>query len=239
MLREIVLDTETTGLDPYDGHRIVEIGCVELNNHVPTGKTLHIYINPERDVPAEAAAIHGLTTKFLSDKPLFTQIFTDMIDFIGDARLVIHNAEFDLKFLNFELKTVGHGGLKNKILDTLPLCRQRFPGSPASLDALCRRFGIDNSGRDFHGALLDSQLLAEVYLELMGGRQHGLGLVEDRAAPVTDAVSVFATRERKARIPRIHLPTPEELMAHASLCKKLNDPIWREHLQEADEDVTA
>ncbi len=225
-MREIVLDTETTGLDPHEGHRLVEIGCVELMNHIPTGNVLHVYINPERDVPPEAAAVHGLTTQFLADKPLFSQIFTDFIDFIRDARLVIHNAEFDIKFLNHELKTVGHPSLKNKVLDTLALCRTRFPGSPANLDALCRRFGIDNSGRDFHGALLDSQLLAEVYLELMGGRQHGLGLVQESAVVSEAAVSVDVARERKTMPPRVHLPTPDELKAHAVLLKQLVDPVW-------------
>ena len=145
-MREIVLDTETTGLDPFTGDRLVEIGCVELMNFVPTGKTLHLYVNPERDVPAEAVAVHGLTAKFLSDKPLFSQVFTEMLDFVGDAGLVIHNAEFDLKFLNHELKTVGHPKIKNRVVDTVLLARKRYPGSPANLDALCRRFGIDNTG---------------------------------------------------------------------------------------------
>jgi DNA polymerase-3 subunit epsilon len=233
MLREIVLDTETTGFDPTDGHRLVEIGCVELMNHVPTGKHLHIYINPERDVPAEAVAVHGLTEKFLADKPTFAEKYHEMLEFIEGAQLVIHNAEFDMRFLNYELKTVGHKPLKHKVVDTLLVARKKFPGSPASLDALCRRFGIDNSGRELHGALLDSQLLAEVYLELLGGRQHGLGLAAEQA-PQGDLVSVTAERERKVRAPRIHLPDPAELLAHAGLMKKITDPIWNEYEEDAE-----
>jgi DNA polymerase-3 subunit epsilon len=196
---------------------------------VPTGKHLHIYLNPERDVPAEAVAVHGLTAKFLSDKPLFAEKFTEMLDFLEDAQLVIHNAEFDMRFLNYELKTVGHPGLKNKVVDTLLVARRKFPGSPASLDALCRRYSIDNSGRELHGALLDSQLLAEVYLELMGGRQHGLELASADVAAPGDLVSVTAERQRKERAPRVHLPNPDELFAHAELLKKLTDPVWKEY----------
>ena len=176
-MREIIVDTETTGMEPADGHRLVEIGCIELHNFVPTGATFHRYINPERDVPPEAAAVHGLTTERLRKEPVFSQIFVDFLEFVGDATLVIHNAAFDMKFINAELATVGHRGLsQSKVKDTLALARQKYPGSPASLDALCRRFEIDLSERDLHGALLDAQLLARVYLEMMGGRQHGLGL---------------------------------------------------------------
>ncbi len=231
-MREIVVDTETTGLDPHEGHRLVEIGCVELFNHVPTGRTLHKYINPERDVPAEAVAVHGLNAKFLADKPVFAQVFAEFLEFIADGALIIHNAEFDMKFLNYELKTVGHRGLKNKVTDTLAMVRKRFPGSPASLDALCRRFNIDNSGRELHGALLDSQLLAEVYLELMGGRQHGLGLETEKQAQGETAVSVLAERQKTRREPRLHLPSPDELRAHASLLERLTDPIWKERQTE-------
>lgn len=232
-MREIVLDTETTGLDPFDGHRLLEIGCVELVNHVPTGRTMHKYINPERDVPAEAVAVHGLTQKFLADKPVFAEVFTEFLEFVGDADLVIHNAEFDMKFLNYELKTVGHRGLKNKITDTLLICRKKFPGSPANLDALCRRFGIDNSGRELHGALLDSQLLAEVYLELMGGRQHGLGLQAQQFA-ITETLSILAERQRIIRAPRAHAASAEELLAHTALLKQLTDPIWKERLHDIE-----
>lgn len=171
-MREIVLDTETTGFDPTSGDRIVEIGAVELRNLMPTGRTYHQYINPERDMPQEAFAVHGLSTEFLADKPVFAKIAQDFLDFVGDAKLVIHNASFDMKFLNAELGWVNKPSLPwAQAVDTLDIARRRFPGAQNTLDALCRRFGVDNSGREKHGALLDSELLAEVYLELMGGRQ--------------------------------------------------------------------
>lgn len=226
-MREIVMDTETTGLDPYEGHRLVEIGCVELVNHIPTGRTLHLYLNPERDVPPDAVAVHGLTEKFLADKPVFAEVFTDFLDFVGDSTLVIHNAEFDLKFLNFELRTMGHPGLKrNPVVDTLMLCRTRFPGSPATLDALCRRFSIDNSSRELHGALLDSQLLAEVYLELKGGRQRGLSLVDEKLDIHEQHISQLI-KKRPYREPRQFPPSEAELAAHADLMTKLSDPLWK------------
>ncbi|MFN0114852.1 MAG: DNA polymerase III subunit epsilon [Paracoccaceae bacterium] len=177
-MREIVLDTETTGLDPAEGHRIVEIGAVELLNHVPTGQVFHRYLNPDRPMPPEAEAVHGLSSAFLADKPRFTEAAADFLAFIGpESRLVIHNAGFDLKFLNHELAASGFPEIPNsRTLDTLAIARRRFPGAPASLDALCRRFGIDNTMRTRHGALLDSEILAEVYLELIGGRQPGLAL---------------------------------------------------------------
>ena len=228
-MREIILDTETTGMDPSQGDRLVEIGCVEVMNFVPTGRTYHVYINPERDVPAEAVAVHGLTAAFLKDKPVFSQIYTDFLDFLAEGHLVIHNAEFDMKFINAELKKVGHKPVPEKrVTDTLKMARKKFPGSPASLDALCRRFSVDNSGRDFHGALLDAQLLAEVYLELMGGRQHGLGLAQENAQSGGDDahVSVQAQRQRIFREPRPHAPSPEELAAHEALLKDIKGPIW-------------
>jgi DNA polymerase-3 subunit epsilon len=176
-MREIVMDTETTGLDPADGHRIVEIGAIELVNLLPTGRVYHQYINPERPVPREAENIHGLGNDFLRNKPVFARIAADFLDFIGDAKLVIHNAAFDMRMLNAELTRLGQPVLPiSRALDTLEIARKRFPGAQASLDALCRRFGVDNSGREKHGALLDTELLAEVYLELMGGRQQGLVL---------------------------------------------------------------
>lgn len=226
-MREIVLDTETTGMDPSKGDRLVEIGCVEIENFIPTGRTFHVYINPERDVPAEAEAVHGLSTKFLKDKPVFSQIYTDMLEFIGDAKLCIHNAEFDIKFLNAELKAVGHKGFVLKdVTDTLKIAREKFPGSPANLDALCRRFGIDNSKREFHGALLDAQLLAEVYLELCGGRQHGLSLTE--TAEFADHAGKTIVLEKKQRELR-HFPVSEqELKAHSELVGKLTDALWKE-----------
>lgn len=215
-MREIVLDTETTGMDPADGDRLVEIGCVELMNHIPTGRTFHVYINPERDVPAEAVAVHGLSEVFLKDKPTFGEIVGDFMDFIGsDSTLVIHNASFDMKFINAELKTFGFPSIEwKRVLDTLDMARKKFPGSPANLDALCRRFNIDNSNRTLHGALLDSELLAEVYLELLGGRQHGLGIVVSAQAQ-TDTVQ--AITDRPYREPRPHAATDEETAAHAAV----------------------
>lgn len=176
-MREIVLDTETTGLDPGEGHRIVEIGAIELCNYMPTGRSWHRYLNPERPVPAEAFAVHGLGDDFLAGKPRFAEIAGEFLEFIGDARLVIHNAAFDLRFLNAELVATGLPALPpTRAVDTLELARRRFPGAPASLDALCRRFAIDSSSRSLHGALLDAKLLAEIYLHFMGGSQPGLAL---------------------------------------------------------------
>ena len=176
-MREIVLDTETTGLDPQDGHRIVEIGAVELYNHVPTGNVYHQYINPLISMPDQAFAIHGLSDEFLSDKPKFSEIAKEFLDFIGSAKLVIHNAAFDIKFINAELKSIDEEEITfDRATDTLAIARKKFPGSPASLDSLCRRFKIDNSARVVHGALLDSQILAEVYLELVGGKQPDFAL---------------------------------------------------------------
>lgn len=228
-MREIILDTETTGMDPSQGDRLVEIGCVEVMNFVPTGRTYHVYINPERDVPAEAQAVHGLSTQFLKDKPVFSQIYTDFLDFVAEGQLVIHNAEFDMKFINAELRKVGHKPIPDRrVTDTLGMARRKFPGSPASLDALCRRFGIDNSSREFHGALLDAQLLSEVYLEMMGGRQHGLSLAPQGSATTQagDAVSLHATRQRTPREARAHAPTDAEQAAHDELLKQIKDPIW-------------
>lgn len=183
-MREIVLDTETTGFDPEQGDRIVEIGAVELLNHLPTGKSFHQYINPERSMPKSAFEVHGLGDDFLRDKPVFKSVGQAFLDFIGDSKLVIHNAAFDMKFLNAELTKMGLPAIPwAQAIDTLAIARSRFPGSPASLDALCRRFGIDNSRREKHGALLDSEILAEVYLELVGGRQPDFGLAKASASP--------------------------------------------------------
>jgi DNA polymerase-3 subunit epsilon len=226
MMREIVLDTETTGMDPAQGDRLVEIGCVELENHLPTGKTYHVYINPEREIPAEATAVHGITNDFVKDKPTFGEVVGDFLDFIGDAQLVIHNAEFDMKFLNAELKTFGFPSIDpRRAIDTLKIARMKFPGSPANLDALCRRFGIDNSSRSLHGALLDSQLLAEVYLELLGGRQQGLAIVEE--ATVQVAVVQTVAVERVYREPRAFPPSEEESAAHDKMLGGLKDPLWK------------
>ena len=220
-MREIVLDTETTGLDSGSGHRLVEIGCLELVNHVPTGRTFQSYLNPERDMPEDAFKVHGLSAEFLARQPVFAAVVDDFLEFIGELPLVIHNADFDLGFLNAELARLGRPALpEERAIDTVALARRKFPGSPANLDALCRRFNIDNSARDLHGALLDARLLAEVYLELVGGRQPGLGLAADGAAAA-------AAVARRAREPRPHAPSAEELAAHAHFIDGLEEPIWR------------
>jgi len=220
-MREVVLDTETTGLDPAAGHRVVEIGAVEMVNLVPTANRFQRYLNPERDMPAEAEAVHGLSEEFLSDKPLFAEIAAEFVEFLGDSRLVIHNAAFDLGFLNAELVKLGLPKLKNEFVDTVSVARRRFPGAPASLDALCKRFEIDNSARDFHGALLDAQLLAEVYIELSGGKQADLGLAGMRG----NGTALLAPTG-PVRTARPHAPTPAELTAHAAFLEKLKDPLW-------------
>lgn len=220
-MREIIFDTETTGLDPARGDRIVEIGCVECVGQIPTGRTFHRYINPERDMPPEALAVHGLTSEFLKDHPIFAEIVADFLDFVGDARLVAHNAEFDIKFINAELGRLGFARIgMDRVTDTLAICRSKFPGAPVTLDALCRRFNINNSARTKHGALLDSELLAEVYLELMGGRQAGFALVAEQT------VTEIVRSERIYRAPRPHAPLPEELAAHEAFIAKLKDPLW-------------
>jgi DNA polymerase-3 subunit epsilon len=226
-MREIVLDTETTGFDPLMGHRIVEIGCVEVINYIPTDNQLHLYINPERDMPPEAFAVHGLSEEFLRDKPVFAEICGQFLDFIGDSRLVIHNAEFDMRFINAELKRLGIPTLPmTRSLDTVGMVRRKFPGAPASLDALCRRFGIDNSNRTLHGALLDAQLLGEVYLELQGGRQPDLVLAGNRGEVARNADGSVVKVERVRREPRPHAPTEAELEAHSVLLAKLKNPMW-------------
>jgi DNA polymerase-3 subunit epsilon len=222
-MREVIVDTETTGIEPADGHRVVEIACLELSNHVPTGRSYQAYLNPERDVPADAFAIHGLSTAFLADKPRFADVADHFLKFLGDASLVIHNAEFDMRFLNAELTRIGRAGLDSgRAIDTLMLARRKFPGAPASLDALCKRFAVDNSTRTLHGAMLDVQLLAEVYLELIGGRQTGLDLAPSRALLTTGAVP----SNRAVRPTRPHTPTEQELARHAALIAQLKEPLW-------------
>ncbi|MEQ8652725.1 MAG: DNA polymerase III subunit epsilon [Kiloniellales bacterium] len=225
-LREIVLDTETTGLDPASGHRIVEVAGIEMINHLPTGETFRRYINPERDMPEEAERIHGLSETFLADKPVFAAVAQELADFLGDATLVIHNASFDMKFLNAEFKKVGFPTLPaSRAIDTVEMARKRFPGAQASLDALCRRFAIDNSARTYHGALLDCELLAEVYLELIGGRQPTLLLgKQQKTTAQTTANAVQAKKE--VRPPRPHGPTEAELAAHKAMLETLKDPLW-------------
>lgn len=224
MIREIVLDTETTGLEPTQGHRLIEIGCLELINHVPSGRFFHTYLNPAREVPVEAYAVHGLSYDFLKDHPPFQDIGALFLAFIEDLPLVIHNAKFDLKFLNAELKTHDFPEIPfGRAVDTLTMARQKFPGSPASLDALCKRFGVDNKSREKHGALLDAELLAQVYLELLGGKQPGLSLHFSSSAPEG---SQEGGKEKKIRPVRLHQPSPEELELHQALILQLKDSLW-------------
>jgi DNA polymerase-3 subunit epsilon len=226
-MREIVLDTETTGLDPLQGHRIVEIGAVELLNHIPTGKTYHTYINPQRDVPREAEAVHGLSSAFLKDKPLFSKIADELLEFIGDTALIIHNASFDVGFLNAELGFIKRPPiLYERIIDTLALAKKRHPMGPNSLDALCKRYGIDIAKRTKHGALLDSELLAGVYLELIGGRQITLTL--PKTGNVRHLQTGNAPLPAKRSNPLPERLTSEELARHQALVKSLGaTALWR------------
>tara|TARA_Y100001933_G_scaffold137761_1_gene136743 strand:+ start:1443 stop:2120 length:678 start_codon:yes stop_codon:yes gene_type:complete len=220
---EIVLDTETTGLDAAGEDRIVEIGCVELENHLPTGRTFHQYVNPERDMPEEAFKVHGLSETFLSQKPTFSQIAQKFLDFIDDRTLVIHNAEFDMAFINAELKRINRPEVPAaRAVDTLKIARERFPGAPASLDALCRRFGVNNTARTQHGALLDSQILAEVYLELIGGRQQALVLQANIEKSVKENIT-----EKKRLAARPHSASDTELADHMILVDSIPKAIWR------------
>lgn len=237
MTREIVLDTETTGLEPAQGHRLVEIGCVELLNHMPSGRTWHRYFNPERDMPAEAFAVHGLSSEFLSDKPLFHDLVEEFLEFIGDAPLVIHNAAFDMNFLNAECTRCGRPVLPaERAIDTLMLAKKRHPGAPANLDDLCRRYGINNARRTLHGALLDAELLAEVYIELIGGRQTTLSLVE----------TVVETADPAMRQPRLR-PEPlpsrlsaEEVSAHQAFVETLGEnALWKNYGRESAGELPA
>lgn len=234
MIREIVLDTETTGLSPQGGDRLVEIGCVELINHIPTGKNFHVYINPQRSMPEEAFRVHGLSEEFLSDKPLFEAIAADFLAFIGDATLVIHNAPFDMGFLNAQLINSGGKALPNTVIDTVMLARQKHPGARVSLDALCKHYGIDNSRRTLHGALLDSEILAEVYLELIGGKQVSLALTAE-----VDNAGSGPVAARVAVAPRA-VPLPErislqEAEAHNAFIAKMGESaLWAQYADAAE-----
>jgi DNA polymerase III subunit epsilon len=231
-LREIVFDTETTGLDPTTGDRIVEIGCVELFNHIPTGQSFHRYVNPERPMSIEAAQVHGLDDRFLADKPVFAAIAAELIAFIGDAPLIAHNAEFDLAFLNAEFARCGQPPVSaTRVVDSLMLARRKHPAGPNSLDALCARYFIDTSRRTLHGALLDAELLAEVYVELIGGRQASLILADERSA------AAFATSGQAIRViaprpePRLFRVSEAEMAAHRARLAVLGDKaIWRRYL---------
>ena len=232
-MREIVLDTETTGLDVSKGHKIIEIGALEIINLVPTGKTLHLYINPERDIDPDAIKIHGITNEFVSNKPLFKNVASEFLDFIRDDKLVIHNAAFDMGFLNFELRNSGFLPIPTEnVIDTLKIARQKFPGAQASLDALCRRFQIDNHHRDLHGALIDADLLASVYVELKGGLQPTL-LSDDAATKSRNIInnnsnidSDFLFVSKKQRPTRPHHISKDELDKHLKFLKLITDPIW-------------
>ena len=231
-MREIAFDTETTGLDPRNGDRLVEIGGVELINHVPTGRTYHVYLNPERDVPLEAFNVHGLSTEFLADKPKFAEVAQEFLEFVGDAVLVIHNASFDMGFINMELSRVGMGPIPPaQVLDTLAIARRKHPGSPASLDALCSRYGIDNSRRTKHGALLDSEILAEVYIELIGGKQAGLAFaVEEDAGPAVGTVPRERARAQPRPVPLPPRLTAAEREAHAAFISGIGDKaLWKRY----------
>jgi len=227
-MREIVFDTETTGFKPSEGHRLVEIGCVELVNHVPTGEVFHTYINPQRDMPQGAFEVHGLSEEFLADKPLFEHVADDFLAFVGAAPLVAHNASFDMTFINAELSAANKPTLpEEQSVDTLQIARKRFPGAQASLDALCRRFNVDNSSREKHGALLDAELLAEVYLELIGGREPALVLEENRA-PTTPAQAANMSAPRRARPqPLKALLNESERAAHRAFVAEMGDKaLW-------------
>ena len=225
-MREIIFDTETTGLDPKTGDRMVEIGCIELENRVASGRTYHAYFNPGRSMPAEAEAVHGLSDIFLSDKPAFSACVAELLEFIGDSPLVAHNAGFDFGFLDAELAICGHPPVcRTRMVDTVALARVRHPGAKLSLDALCSRYGIDRSHRTLHGALLDAELLAQVYVELCGGRQIGLELVAEAITAVAET-QTLRTRERPYRAPRPHTASEEELAAHLAFLTTVDTPIW-------------
>jgi DNA polymerase III subunit epsilon len=228
-MREIIFDTETTGLDPKSGDRMVEIGCIEMVNRVPTGSTFHAYFNPDRDMPAAAEAVHGLSISFLSDKPRFHEKAAEFLEFIGDeCKLVAHNAGFDFGFVNSELEMCGLPPLsRERMVDTVAMARTRHPGAKNSLDALCTRYGIDRSHRTRHGALLDAELLAQVYVELTGGRQIGLSLAAD--LETNDVVTLVSIRrERPFRTPRPHAASAEELAAHSAFLETVKSPLWND-----------
>ncbi len=232
-MREIVFDTETTGLDPKSGDRMVEIGCVEMVDRVPTGESYHAYYNPERDMPAAAEAVHGLSISFLETKPLFKDTAQELLDFLGDAPLVAHNAGFDFGFLNAELGRIGFELVAmDRMVDTVAIARKRHPGAKLSLDALCTRYGIDRSHRVKHGALLDAELLAQVYIELTGGRQIGLGLAQDRPEAADEASQTAAHSAdtsgvvREMREPRPHSASPEETVRHKEFISGIKDALW-------------
>ena len=235
-MREIVLDTETTGISASGGHRIIEIGALELVNHTPTGNNLHLYINPQRDIEDGAFAVHGISSEFLADKPVFADIVEQFMQFVGEDQMVIHNASFDMAFINAELARLSLPEYPmSRAVDTLAMARKKFPGAQANLNALCRRFEIDNSHRDLHGALVDADLLTEVYIELLGGRQPNLSLdvarteqqEQQQANETPIAQSGFSMRRDAAKFSRSHMPSDAELSAHEGFLKEIEDPIWK------------
>ncbi|RIV92316.1 DNA polymerase III subunit epsilon [Aurantiacibacter xanthus] len=226
-MREIVFDTETTGLDPQTGDRLVEIGCIEIVNRIPTGANFHAYFNPQRDMPMEAERVHGLSAAFLADKPLFAERTAELLDFLGDAPLVAHNAQFDFGFLNFELQACDLAPISlERMIDTLAIARKRHPGAKHTLDALCSRYGVDRSHRVLHGALLDAELLAQVYVELMGGRQIGLGLAVEHETTTERIATSFAPKLGQHRPARPHSATDDEITRHQEFLKTLSSPLW-------------
>ncbi len=232
-MREVIFDTETTGLDPKTGDRMVEIGCIEMIDRVETGRTFHAYFNPDRDMPVEAERVHGLSAAFLATKPRFAELADELLEFLGDAPLVAHNAGFDFGFLNNELELAGRAAISmERMVDTVAIARRKHPGAKLSLDALCTRYGIDRSHRVKHGALLDAELLAQVYVELTGGRQIGLGLAPGDAVPALVATSVTnvpwhrPSTDRPRREPRPHVASPEELERHRAFIAGITDAIW-------------
>lgn len=237
MVREIVFDTETTGFNPGDGHRLVEIGAVELINHLPTGRTYHQYINPEREVPEAAYKVHGLDLNFLKDYPTFDKVANEFLEFIGDDVLVAHNAQFDVNFIDFELKAIGKKTLnKDKVIDTLEIAKNKFPGARNNLDALCKRFNIDNSNRTYHGALLDSELLADVYLELLGGREPGL-LLDKEEKNIRQVQNLFTSEikiERNFKEARKFELDKLDYENHLKFLERIKDNIWNKEEKKAD-----
>jgi DNA polymerase-3 subunit epsilon len=228
-MREIIFDTETTGFDPQSGDRMVEIGCIEMIGRVMTGKTYHCYFNPERDMPPGAEQVHGLSSKFLSDKPLFADRADDLLEFLADSPLVAHNASFDFGFLNMELSRTGRVAIDTaRMVDTIAIARAKHPGAKLSLDALCTRYGIDRSHRTKHGALLDAELLAQLYIELTGGKQIGLGFAEqaNAVADANDGIDAIRQIDRPFREPRPHQPLPEEQAQHRAFMATIKDAIW-------------
>ncbi|PCI63878.1 MAG: DNA polymerase III subunit epsilon [Kordiimonadales bacterium] len=221
-MRELIFDTETTGFDPLSGDRLIEIGLVEMVDRSLTGNHYHVYVNPERDVPEGAVKIHGLTTEFLADKQVFSEVMDEFLEYIGDdSVLVAHNADFDMRFINWELEHAGRPIIhKKRFIDTLAIARTKYPGAANSLDALCKRFSINNAHRTLHGALLDAEILAEVYIELLGGRQGGMDL-----SVIKEARAIV---EKKKREHRRFPASAEDLVAHTEFLKKLKDPIWNQ-----------